>query len=196
MAATRKPLLIASLLAGICVQAILALMQELHVLPSMAQNQALLSAQFSPEMQSDLAERLRNGGSYGTFALANNLGIMLVIGCIVSSALCLRTLRRKQALGIAGSLLCCVLTLAALATTGSKGAVLGLLLAGFGALCWIAKPRLRYALIGLAGGASCALVILGPVADIPSVSVRLELLAERTKPLARCALAGHWLGTV
>ena len=175
IASTHKSIIIGSIAAGLCTQAVLALIQYIHVLPVMAeqQSQQMIGKHLNDAMQRDLAERIRNGGTYGTFALANNLGICLSVCVIMLSAFALRHLRQRLWVTAACCLIVLGIALAALVSTASKGALLALCLAGFASICWVVPRRLRYALIGLAGGATCALVILGPVGSIPSVQVRL-----------------------
>ena len=84
-----------------------------------------------------------------------------------------RSLRQRTWLSaIPLGLLACI-SFAAILTTGSKGALLGLV-AVAAIACLYFLPRLwRFAILGAGLGAFVAILTLAPVADIPSVSVRL-----------------------
>ena len=174
VASGRERLLKSALLAGLAIHAILALVQHYVVLPTMAAEHSASSLiqHMDERMQSDLAERIRNGGSYATFTLANNLGLALVLSLFLLSATFMHACKARWWLGILAWGALSILSMAALMTTGSKGAFLAL---GGGILLHpepLAPAGASQPLVQVQALLLPSLTV-GSVGDIPSVAVRL-----------------------
>jgi hypothetical protein len=126
----RLPLLWAGLWSALAVQIVLVAMQHWWVHPLL-----LADTSFSGDLAADAAERLRNGGAYGSFDLANSLANHLVLVGAPLAGLLWRE-RRRGGLLLGGGLLL-LGTLLALVLAGSRAAPLALL--GAAAVIWAAR---------------------------------------------------------
>lgn len=115
--AGRERTVLAALLAGLGVETLYALGQQVWVLPALEEQ--LRSSQGATGLGSELIERIQNGGVYGTFTLSNTLAgylvlvLPLALGLVASRT---RVAVRVAALVIAGA------GSTALLCTNSKGA--------------------------------------------------------------------------
>jgi hypothetical protein len=193
----RPRLLWAGVLAGVVGEVAISLMQWTIVQPAMlAADQA---GTLGIASSVDLTERIRNGGVFGTFTLANTLGafLVLVLPSVVATAWSAVGTRRVVAAVVGG-----VLALAAggcLVLTGAKGAWLALP-AGL-AITWMCHgpggPLVRWGLP--AAGLAVAVAALALLPSLraplmPSVDVRLGYWRSATTLIAEAPLAGHGVG--
>ena len=189
----RERLAFAALSGALAVECLLALGQWAWVLPGMARALAGGGPTIAAleNAHGDLAERVANGGLFGTFTLANTLAAFLLLAAVPSlgSALAGRGWQR-----IAASALVVTALIVALGTA-SKGAVVALLLAG--GLVWTIHIHGRGRWL-----APVALILLGlVVAFVPAVQrlgaasaqVRLGYWQGAATLIAEAPLLGHGL---
>jgi O-antigen ligase len=156
----RERVALAALGAGLFGEAMIAVLQWPWVLPSLAQEQRAghLVSVAPGEMQGDLAERIANGGLFGTFTLANGLAAYLLLAAppLAMSALAAAFgwwRRRSEGAGssFAGIALSAVVAITGLAAalaflgTKSKGAYLALLAAAVAWWWWRQRKLRRWA---------------------------------------------------
>ncbi len=122
----RERLALAALGAGLAGETIICLGQYAFVLPGMAAAQARgeFAGAIGPGQQGILAERIANGGLFGTFTLSNTLAafLLLAVPPLIGSAFDARGSRPARTLAwmVAG------FSVLVFALTGSKGAVIAL----------------------------------------------------------------------
>lgn len=181
----RERLAFAALLGGAAVEVVVALLQPIWTLPAMA---AKLAAHDPTVMametaKGELAERIANGGMFGTFTLANTLAafLLLVLPLIVWQRTVLTALFITGLIAIAG--------------TKSKGAYAALVAAG--STLWLTTVRGRWRWLPLAGVSMLAVAIVSiPVLKqglAASAEVRLGYWRGAATLIAEAPLGGHGL---
>jgi hypothetical protein len=174
--AGRRQLVLAALGAGLAGEALLAITMKLWVMPAMAAAQQQGAAAFAALAEHDVAERIANGGVFGSFTLANQLGIWLVlVGAVLARVWWLA-----------------VPALVSLWFTDAKGAWLALV-AVAGYAWWLRVPGWwRWLPVALGG---LAVAAVGPLAaQHPSVQVRLGYWQGAWDLFREAPWLGHGLG--
>ncbi|MFW5858977.1 MAG: hypothetical protein ACOCYP_03050 [Planctomycetota bacterium] len=193
----RLRLATAALGGALAVTAVLALAQALWVLPAMATDlaapdgaMAALARRFGSGL---VAERIAQGGTYATLALANALAVFLVIGGLLLAAALLQRWRSDRAprrtLLVPGLVL--LGAAAAYLTTGARGAIAAAATAVAIAAAWQARgwPRLLLPL-GVAA-AACAAWASGALDA--SIGVRAGYWGAAFELIGRTPLRGYGL---
>lgn len=189
----RERIAVAALGAGLLGACAVAVLQWLWVLPGMAQAQ--LDGRFAAlgGLQGPLAERIANGGLFGTFTTANVLATYLLIAVPpLLAAVCARGLAVSTRLA---GLLLAALALAAFAGTASKGAFAALAVAGAAVCWWHVRGKRRWL-----APAAVAILALGAFA-VPglreglarSAEVRVGYWSAAVELAAERPLLGHGL---
>jgi len=187
----RRGMALAALGAGLLGEALISILQWPWVLPAMARAQQAGQLRIIPQsLQGSLAERIANGGLFGTFTQANALAgyLLLAVPPLAVAGYQARGLARFLALG--------TVTLAALVFIGtsSKGADIAAAVALLGTWWWRRWPW-RWPVMAVAGlGLAVAMLSPGIHRSLhDSASVRVgywggacRLIGER--PLLGCGL--------
>ncbi len=187
----RERLALAALLAGVVGECVVALFQPLWVFPAM--HTALAAGDPTlvrlDGLHGDLDERLRNGGVYGTFTLANTLAAFLVLVGPACVALAARATgwARWPALAVTG------LAVAALALTASKGAWLALAVAAGLAWCLLQRGRGRWLPLVVALPLVALLATRIPAGLAASAQVRIGYWQGAATLISEAPLTGHGL---
>lgn len=168
----RERLALAALLGGAAIEIVVALLQPIWTLPAMA---AKLAAHDPTVMametaKGELAERIANGGMFGTFTLANTLAafLLLVLPLIAWQRTVLPVVFVAGVFAFVG--------------TKSKGAYAALIAAG-GTL-WLTTVRNRWRWLPFAGAAA----LLVAIVSVPMLKQGLAASAE--------VRLGYWRGAV
>jgi hypothetical protein len=193
--AGRERLAFAALAGGALVESAVALLQHCWVLPGIAAALARGEAAVAgmETRHGDLAERVGNGGIFGTFTLANTLAayLLLVLVPLAASAWSSASARvRWPALALIA------LGVAALAGTASKGAYLALAAAAGCAWWLLASGWRRWPPLAL-GAAALAALALAPHLRAgleASAAVRWEYWQGALALIGEAPLSGHGLG--
>ncbi len=191
--AGRERLAFAALIGALAVECLIALGQWAWVLPRMAAalaggDPAMMELENS---QGDLAERVANGGLFGTFTLANTLAAFLLLAGIplTGAAWAARGTQR-----VAASILVAVVVSVAVGTA-SKGAALALLIAGVLVWTLLVRGRGRWLAMAALGLLALAGLVIPQVQDLGAASakVRLGYWRGATALIEEAPLLGHGL---
>ncbi len=207
----RERVVIAALLAGCAAETLVALLQREWVLPALAKAQHSGALTLNAAMNSDLEERIRNGGLFGTFTLANTLAAYLVLMLPVAVGMFCAGRPRASALPevsaeplgrtklTRGQGVCLALigVGAALAFIGanSKAAMLALLV--LSGVWWLVEIRGRWRWLPVAGAVLAALALLSPSVRgvfAASAQVRLGYWQGAQMLIGEHPFTGHGLG--
>ncbi|TVR13683.1 MAG: O-antigen ligase domain-containing protein [Planctomycetota bacterium] len=190
--APRVHLALAAVLAAVTVQAGLAMGQYFWVLPELLRQleAGRLSDVVTHDASHDMAERLRNGGSYGSFTLANGLAIVLAAGLALAVSLCHNLWRQGHPARWPSLLLPLWLT-AGLILADTKGSWAALAAATLWVSLSLCRPRWRWTAIGVFGGALISLALFVPLLEIPSIAVRVGYHLAATQLWLESPWWGH-----
>lgn len=181
----RERLALAALLGGAAIEIVVALLQPVWTLPAMA---AKLAARDPAVMametaKGELAERIANGGMFGTFTLANTLAAFLLL--VLPLIAWQRTV--LIAVFVAG--------LISFAGTRSKGAIAALV--GAAGTLWLTTVGSRWRWLPLAAAAALLLAIVSvPMLKqgvTASAEVRLGYWRGAATLIGEKPLGGHGL---
>ncbi len=193
--AGRERLAFGALVSAVFIECLLALGQWWWVLPRMS---AAL-ANGDPEMlalensHGDLAERLKNGGLFGTFTLANTLAAFLLLAGVPIIGLLQHTRHTAHYVIIAFLLVLGIIGIG----TASKGAAIALIGAAIIVWTWHVSGRWRFApliafsLIGL------LCIVMPQIRDIGAASahVRLGYWQGATTLITEAPIMGHGINS-
>ena len=170
----RRALAGAALMAGLAVEAALALLQQVWVLPAMARSQQEgdLSIAMEGLPAGELTQRIAQGGIFGTFTLSNTLAAFLLLTLPVALGAAWKGTRDGTRLV---ALLVAVVAVAALLGTASKGAWLAGLAVGALAWWWYIPNRWRWLPVGLGAVGVLALILHPTVGASLQESARVRL---------------------
>lgn len=187
----RVRLATAALLAVLALESVLAITQQLWVLPAMAAAQTADTAGFAGlgMDRGDLAERIANGGVFATFTLGNQLGAWLALLLPLSVAMLVAW--RGTARIIGGVIM--VLGLTALVFASAKGAWLALGLAG-AVGWWIAFPGRWWRWLPLPGFVLAVAVLLSSHLADASIHVRTGYWQAAVALVREAPWSGHGVG--
>ena len=192
----RERLALGALLAGLAGETLYALGQYGWVLPDLARrlHRGELAAQIGPGMAGEFAERIANGGIYGSFTLSNTLaGFLLLTIPLAAAALRPAPLLARGLAAMIGLGGLAVLVL----LTNSKGGIAALALAVV--VVAIAGLRGRWRWIAPLAAVALLAVALGMprVRDglAASAEVRVGYWQAATTLIAERPLSGHGVGS-
>ena len=172
----RRRLALAALGAGLLGEALISVLQWPWVLPAMARAQGSGALRIIPQaLQGSLAERIANGGLYGTFTQANALAGYLLLAVPPVAVASLQARGAARVLGLVTSALAGLAFLG----TSSKGSIIA---AGVAlvAVWWWRRWPWRWPMLALAALALAAALLL------PGIRHGLEASAE--------VRIGYWSG--
>ncbi len=191
----RRRFVFALLVAALAAHCGLAAMQHLAVQPRMLAlhtgGELLDPARAGdPDFTAAIAERLRNGGVYSTFTLANGLAVMLCLLGIPLLGVLWESHARPRPVAL-GPILLLTVAVWIYWLTGAKGALLALL----GAAGWLACARLptwlSWSLRGGGVAGAVALFVLAPTWLGASFAVRHGYATAAWGLIAEAPLTGH-----
>jgi len=189
----RRGLALAALGAGLLGESLISVLQWPWVLPAMAQAQQAGELRIIPQaLQGSLAERIANGGLFGTFTQANALAgyLLLAVPPLAVASVAARGLARVLGLATVG------LAAVVFIGTSSKGADIA---AGAALLAawWLGRWPWRWAVAGVAALAvAVALLTPGIHRGLhDSASVRVGYWSGACRLIAERPLLGYGLGS-
>ena len=191
--AGRERLAFGAVMGALVVECTIALGQWWWVLPGMtaALTTGDANVMALENAHGDLAERLANGGIFGTFTLANTLAAFLLLVGIPLFGIVWHARHHTQLIAVAILLLVIVIAVG----TASKGAAVALIIAAV--LVWTLRMTGRWRLVPLIGlvlfGIICAAVPQIRHLGAASAQVRLGYWQGATTLIAEAPLLGHGL---
>jgi O-Antigen ligase len=187
----RERLAFGALMGALVVECCIALGQWWWVLPRMTTALAAGDPQVMAmeNANGDLAERLANGGIFGTFTLANTLAAFLLLAGIPCLAMIRHTTHLTRLIVASISVLVCVVAVG----TSSKGAAVAFVIAI--ACVWTWQVKNRWRLVPLIGvlllGILCLSVPQLRHLGAASAEVRLGYWQGATTLIAEAPVLGH-----
>ncbi|TVR42270.1 MAG: O-antigen ligase domain-containing protein [Planctomycetota bacterium] len=170
-----RHLIFAALIASLALLSILGLAQRYWVLPAMEGllQQGELDLDSLGGSAEEIGERIRRGGVYASFTLANTLALVMASMLLLCIGSGLRSLRERAWPASALLIPIALAGISVLSIANAKGAWLGLSVGMLAVLLYRLGPRARWAALGLGLGAALAIFTRLPWMEVSSVAVRL-----------------------